>query len=375
MPAGTVLHVRLTSAVSSQTSHPGDPVAAVVIAPVATGSGVLPAGTLLRGTVAEVTAHSIDHQATLRFTFDRLELGGRVAPVATRLLRVDNAREDVDSTGTIRGPSTQADRVWGRAELLALAVLVPEVFAVDVAGSRLMEGIQVEISYRPGVELDVEVTRPFEVRGFGVRDVASAPALPASLRSWVATLPVRTEAGQPPRPADLINVVFVGSSQQFASAFVRAEWTTADALSLRADVTTFLAIAGREGYRQGPVSLQTLDGRPPDYVFQKQNNTFAKRHHVRIWRQGSWQGRPLWVGAGTHDVGVKLAVAERSFTHRVDRRLDLERDKIVDDLEFAGLPPAVYVDRPTAPRAMQNATQDAVVTDGRVAVIRMPDLD
>lgn len=108
-------------------------------------------------------------------------------------------------------------------------------------------------------------------------------------------------------------------------------------------------------------------------MFQKQTNTFAKRHHVRIWRRGSWDGGPLWVAAATHDIGVKLDVRERSFTHRVERQADLERETIVNDLVFAGAPPASYVDRPTAPRSVQNATQDEILTDGRVAVMRIPD--
>ncbi len=136
MPAGTTLHARLTSAVSSQTSHHGDPLAAVLIAPVAVGSKILPAGAMLRGAVTDVTAHSLTRRAALRFTFDRLEVAGRSVTVATRVRGIDNAREGVDDSGMILGPSTQADRIGGRLELMALAVLVPELFALDVAGSR-----------------------------------------------------------------------------------------------------------------------------------------------------------------------------------------------------------------------------------------------
>ncbi len=175
------------------------------------------------------------------------------------------------------------------------------------------------------------------------------PGLPDSLADLIRGAPVRTAAGQPPRPADMINLAFIGSADALAGAFTNAGWNTAASLSVRADVRVFLAIAGREGYQLGPVSLQTLDGRDPDLVFQKQTNTFAMRHHVRIWRRGSWDGRPLWAAAGTHDIGVRFDVRDRSFTHRVEPQVDLEREKIVDDLAFAGVPPAVYVDRP--PRA------------------------
>ena len=371
LPVATILTARLTSGVSSQTARRGDPISAVLIAPVATRTGVLSPGAVLTGTVREVTAHSFDHQATLGLDFNRLEVGGNVRPIATRVRDVDNAREKVDKNGLILGPSTQADRKWGRVELLALAVLVPEVFVVDAAGSRIREGVHVDVSYNPGVDFELQTTAPLDVTNVPFRDAAPAPALPASLRALIATLPLRASAGKPSRPADLFNVAFVGSGQQLADVFDRAGWATADSLSVRADVKTFLAVAGRAGYQNGPVSLETLDGRAPDYVFQKQNDTFAMRHHVRIWREGSWDGQPLWIGAATHDIGVKFAVRERSFTHRVDGRIDLERQKIVDDLQFIGAPAAAYEVRAAAPRSTTNATQDPISTDGRIAVLRL----
>jgi len=54
----------------------------------------------------------------------------------------------------------------------------------------------------------------------------------------------------------------------------------------------------------------------------------------------------------------------------VERQGDLEREKIVNDLMLAGVPPAAFVDRPDAPRSLRNATRDEMVTDGRVPVLR-----
>ena len=371
VPAGTILHVRLTTAASSQTSRAGDPVEAVLIAPIRLGTRVVPAGATLAGQVAEAVRHSVDREAKLRLQFTQVARGGETAPVVTRLVDVQNARERVDTEGTILGPRMEADSGWGRAELLGLAAVAPELFAADLAGTRLREGVRVDIAYKPGVELDLAVTASFTPGTALLQAAPALPALPASLIDVVVNAPVRTAAGHPPRPADLINLVFLGSSDAIAGAFLRAGWNTADALSARADVTAFLAIAGREGYRDGPVSLETLDGRDPDLVFQKGNNTFAKRHHVRIWRRGTWEGQPLWVAAGTHDIGVKFVVQDRTFTHRVERDVDIEREKVANDLAFAGVPPAAYVERPSAPRSIQNATADEMVTDGRVAVMRV----
>ena len=39
-----------------------------------------------------------------------------------------------------------------------------------------------------------------------------------------------------------------------------------------------------------------LEGDAPGLVFEKQNNTLTKRHHVRIWpRTESFRGRPVWL--------------------------------------------------------------------------------
>jgi LssY C-terminus len=261
----------------------------------------------------------------------------------------------------------------GRIELLGLAAFVPELFVLDAAGSRFREGVRVDIAYQAGVDLDLKVTRPVSFSDDATREAPAVRSLPASFADMARTLPIRTAGGQPPRPADLMNLVFVGPADVLADAFRRAGWSTADRLNARDDVKAFLAIASREGYRTAPVSLETVDGRVPDAVFQKQTNTFAKRHHVRIWRQGSWAGQPLWVAAGTHDIGVKFDAAEHSFTHRVQQQVDVERDKIANDLAFAGVMPAAYVDRPNAPRSVQNATGDGMRTDGRLAVLFLAD--
>jgi hypothetical protein len=62
----------------------------------------------------------------------------------------------------------------------------------------------------------------------------------------------------------------------------------------------------------------------------------------------------------------------KTFTHEIDPRVDLERDKIVDDLVFAGrVASQAMVDRPNAPRSDRNAAGDQFETDGRIAVVAL----
>ena len=182
---------------------------------------------------------------------------------------------------------------------------------------------------------------------------------------------MRTVAGTPARPADVINLVFSASEAALQHAFDAAGWNTAVALGLRADVKTILAVAVDRGYKLGPVSLQALNGRSPDHVYQKQTNTFDRRHHIRIWRvPETYQGQPVWAASATHDIGIKFAREERTFTHRVEQAIDLERQKVVDDLRFAGSVVGYALEnRPGVPTQLTNATGDVMTTDGKVAVV------
>jgi hypothetical protein len=163
--------------------------------------------------------------------------------------------------------------------------------------------------------------------------------------------------------------LLVGTGKTLRRAFREAGWSGAAGLNSRAKFETLRAVVEDRGYSEAPVSILLLDGKPPDLVFEKVNNTFAKRHHVRIWRRpGTFRGKPLWAVAATHDIGIDFSEAERTFIHRIDPQIDGERDKVVNDLLFAGRVEAFdLLERPAVPRHGKNATGDDLETDGRVA--------
>lgn len=116
-----------------------------------------------------------------------------------------------------------------------------------------------------------------------------------------------------------------------------------------------------------------IDGQKPSFVFEKENNTYAKRHHVRIWhRPQSFAGQPIWIGAATHDIGIVFSHKARTFSHSVGSNIDDERFKIQNDLTFTGdLLAAGLIARPAAPKSFQNATGDHLRTDGSIAILRL----
>ncbi len=67
------------------------------------------------------------------------------------------------------------------------------------------------------------------------------------------------------------------------------------------------------------MSVLLLEGQPPDLAYQKGNNTFAQRHHLRIFRRpGTFDGKPVWVCSSTHDIGIDYSERDRTFIHKID---------------------------------------------------------
>ena len=350
---------------------------AVLTVDVAASGLVVPAGTIVRGVVRQASAFSwsapqallwLDFREVLSFR-ERSDEAGRSIPIVTRLLAVDNARETIDQDGRILGITPPRAAPSSAEGAVLLAALVPEFYDLARAEFSLRELERPDIVYGAGTDVVLEtLTATPDVPA----RAADAEAMPdRELLAIAAAQPLRTVAGTPPRPADVINLVLGASEADLRHAFETAGWNTAVALGLRADVKTILAVAVDRGYKLGPVSLQSLNGRSPDHVFQKQTNTFDRRHHIRIWRvEETYQGQPVWAASATHDIGIKFAREERTFTHRVEQAIDLERQKVVDDLRFAGSVAGYALEsRPGVPTQLTNATGDVMATDGKVAVV------
>ncbi|HZL56439.1 MAG TPA: LssY C-terminal domain-containing protein, partial [Bryobacteraceae bacterium] len=193
----------------------------------------------------------------------------------------------------------------------------------------------------------------------------------AALVGLVNRQPFRTIAAEPPRPSDMTNVMFIGTEAEVRSAFEKAGWSSAVRLSMESKLETARALIEDRGYKEGPMSVLLLDGHPPDFSLQKGNNTFAQRHHLRVFRRpGTFAGKPIWVCSSTHDTGIDYSDRDRTFIHRVDPKIDAERAKVVSDLLFTGLVRSLaLVDRPEVPTDASNATGDVLQTDGRMAVL------
>jgi len=381
VPVGTQLHVRLSSPIGSFGSRPGAPVSAVLIAPVTVnGDTVLPEGSTLSGIVtrAQAVGFGIEHEtAALSIDFDTCTLpSGFRFPVATRLLEVDNSREQVIANGSIRGIRTTSSISY-RASGYIRMVLAWEWHARLALWAAKMILVQVpepEIYYPAGVELTL-----------GLRDILISVAQPVSdqrltseeqmeLSAVTAGMPYRAYAAASNRASDLMNVLFAGSREQIEAAFIAAGWTRPNPMTMRSRIQGVRAVAEGHGNTTAPMSRLLANDRESDMLWEKGLNDLSKRHHVRIWKQDStWNGQPLWIGAATRDVDFAfLRHGGGAMTHKIAQDVDEERDKIAHDFEFTACTEVVdWWDRPGAPTTARNATGDLMETDGRLAVMRL----
>ncbi|HUA20566.1 MAG TPA: LssY C-terminal domain-containing protein [Bryobacteraceae bacterium] len=377
IPAGTQIQIRLTTAVKSTSAKVGDPVEAVVVAPVvAKGRIVMAAGATLKGHVAEaVSAVKPDDQAVLDLDFDHVsDSTGAKAMLAAKVASIDNARESVDSHGRILGivaSQTGAGRLDEGINKIAEKYQGLAGLLNTVKGAVLKEP-DANIDFEPGVDMALELTKAVDWSGSARGPNVAAIEPQDELYRLVNAQPARTMAEKPAKPSDMTNLMFLGSLEQIEKAFEKAGWHRADALNAQSKFQTFQAMAEQRGYSEAPVSILLLDGRAPDVAMEKETDTFSARHHARIWhRPRQFQGQDVWVCSATHDTGIDFSETARNFTHKVDVEIDHERAKVVNDLLFTGLVRGLsLVDRPDAPTAFSNATGDNLRTDGAMAVIR-----
>ncbi len=379
IPQGTELSVRLMDKVSSEAADRPAPIHAVLIAPViVNGAVAISAGAQLTGAVKQARAATATDPARLEMVFTELRDGADHAAVSVRLAGLDNARETVDDQGVIVGIapnetfSARIDQGIAKLEtdekLAALAGLL--------AGTKQILNIQdanSNIDYDPGMEFTVRVTQPFEWSGREHGPASKLTPFPGEDRlvDLVNRQPFRTVAQSPARPSDITNLMLLATEDELRTAFEKAGWSMPSRLNAQSKLETARALIEARGYKEGPMSVLLLDGHAPDLAFQKGNDTFAQRHHLRIFRRPEmFDGKPVWVCSSTHDIGIDFSERDRTFIHKIDPDIDHERAKVVNDLLFTGMVRSLaLVERSNIPRDATNATGDPLRTDGSMAVL------
>src|SRR5579872_1376132 len=140
-------------------------------------------------------------------------------------------------------------------------------------------------------------------------------------------------------PADPINVALVGSKSEVMKIMLAAKWYPADPLTLRSCLEIAEASVLKRPYDDAPVSNEYLFGRKQDLAFEQPVGQGPRqRHHVRFWLSDKVgpDGRPVWAGFAVFDKRVGLSRTTGQFTHETAPDIEIERDKLFDDLKQTG---------------------------------------
>ena len=176
-------------------------------------------------------------------------------------------------------------------------------------------------------------------------------------------------------PGDPLNIAVVGSEEEVVRALHVAGWEPATPLSFTSSVRIAVNTVFKKPDPNAPVSNLYLYGRKEDLAFEKPvGHSPRQRHHVRFWRTDQTDaGRPLWMGAATHDIGVELSRSTAQVTHRIAADVDVERDLLLADLTKARpLLGTRWIEGFHQVLQGRNGGGDPWHTDGRLPVATLP---
>jgi hypothetical protein len=172
-------------------------------------------------------------------------------------------------------------------------------------------------------------------------------------------------------PGDPVNLALLGSESDVIHALTAAKWYPADAITFSSSIRIAVDSVFRRPDNEAPVSNLDLFGRKQDLAFEQPvGESPRQRHHVRFWHWDRLHdGREVWFGAATFDERVGLSDTTGQFTHHIGPDVDAERDRILSELQKAGLTLEVYhVDGFHKELQGKNGGGDPWHTDGRLGV-------
>lgn len=229
----------------------------------------------------------------------------------------------------------------------------------------------------PGQHLDFRFVIPLDRTVYAAQKVDFS-ALPstgesvdlAGLRARLEALPCCTANKAGDRFGDPLNFVVVGDGADAIFPFIDRGWRLDEPFDLHSAWRTVKAFLFGSEYTTSPVSPLYVFGRAQDIALQKARNNISLRNHLRVWRAPfTFQGRGVWIGQISRDIGTKLTTQSWHLTtHRISPEVDQDRYYLLQDLLLTGevqkfgFVSGVGVSRAAAPRT--NLGYDPYITDG-----------
>ena len=175
------------------------------------------------------------------------------------------------------------------------------------------------------------------------------------------------------KEGDPVNLVVVGNFSTILAAF-GPRWDETEITGLQSGIKTVKSFVLGSQYRYSPVSPLYIYGRSQDFALQRARGSINQRLHLRLWLSPmQFEGKPVWVGQVSRDIGVHLAPIFPGTTHKIDPYVDEARDYVLADLIKAG-----HVDRFAYVKGVgeslednprKNLGGDPYTTNGKRAVV------
>ena len=198
-----------------------------------------------------------------------------------------------------------------------------------------------------------------------------------ALREHLEELPCCAMSADGDEPGDPLNVVIVGDSQDVLTALTRSGWSFTHRITLATAGRLAGAMLGGDSYPVAPVSNLYLFGRKQDFALQRARPTITQRNHMRFWLAPfTHEGRQVWIGQVSRDIGVKVTPMSPTLTtHVIDPEVDLTREYLLHSLLDGGLVARfgfVKGSRSATPeKPAVNLTNDPYFSDGLRLVIEL----
>ena len=310
---GTPVKLQMVRTISSAHSKAGDRLDFVVVKDVTVeGYTVIQAGSIAIGSVVGVRGKRI------------LGIGGKIVIKLDSVTMVTGEHAALRAQKEIKGGSRTKLMLAGMlATGLSYLPATPVFLLSRGCDSTVLKGL--EVTAYISANAQVSTANLLAAKGDG-----------SELSAMIHFLPPRTVDGEG-RDGDMLNLVFVANQDDLEDAFARAGWIKTD--KTRFPAFWHLAIQ-RMHYAKMPMRRLFVFGRTQDYSYALPDSAsiVSKRHHLRIWKTDyQVDGTPIWVGAATYDVALQWQLRKLRIFHRIDPKVDAERDFIAGKLSETNL--------------------------------------
>ncbi len=228
----------------------------------------------------------------------------------------------------------------------------------------------------PDGDFDYEKLDP--AKTYAGRELPNLP--PEALRTELERLPCCAANDEGAAEGDPLNVVLIGNSDDVLNSLSRSGWSFTHRITLKSVRREIGAAVAGNAYPVAPVSSLYVFGRKQDVALQRARHSISQRNHMRLWLAPfRFEGRSVWVGQVSRDIGVKLTPKSPTLTtHVIDPEVDTTREYLLHSLighgfveRFGFVKGSAEATR-LAPR--HNLTGDAYQSDGlRLVVVIAPE--